>query len=86
MKQYAPRELTTMVKLPRQRPERVGTGKFQFVCTEHRFGFPVGHCAKNKCEHTTPEEASDCFRDWQKENGTAVNDSEYNTILTFTEQ
>lgn len=89
MREYAPKELTKLVKPPRELARRVGTGKFQFVCMENKLGYPVGHCGERKCEHDTPEEASDCFRDWLTNNephGFQVDRAElfdYNTVLTF---
>ena len=49
--------------------KKADTLKWQFTCRNDNVIYPVGYCNERNCEHDTPEEASDCYRDYcEKEN------------------
>lgn len=40
------------------------TGKFHFTVTRNKKTIPIGYCGRedSKCDHNSPEEASNCYR------------------------
>lgn len=42
------------------------SGEWQMTCTNDNRTWPVGYCAERKCKHKSPQEASDCYRDYIK--------------------
>ena len=57
------------------------TNIFHFTNMNDECVWPVGYCHTNNCQHKTAIEASDCYRDWCKNenNGKCVGGFKMNT-------
>lgn len=45
--------------------QRQSDGKWDFTCHNRRMGtWPIGTCGQQRCEHNTPDEARECYRQY----------------------
>lgn len=48
-------------------PDGKETGIWHYTCMNDGRIWPLGYCKQNNCQHTTPVEASNCYRKYINE-------------------
>lgn len=83
MNYYQPLEIATEAGQP--------SGKWRMTLTNDNYTYAIGYCRERKCEHLSPEEASDCYREYLKTENNGLlpggfelsEDDKPGTIITF---